>query len=320
MISVLKMSNRKYIFTWPNYNDHLKQMLQTMKDDESSQDVTLVCDDKTKIKAHQIVLKTCSSLFESMFEGLSQPNPIVFLRGIQHQELESVLKFMYLGETTYYQDRMSDLLNVAKILEVKELINVVEVSEDILSPSENSTSESLLHKKSKKSVGSLFVEPSVTTTTVNDLGLQSSQKSKHEVVIYSCDMCDYEATNQRNLTVHVKIKHKGIKYPCKKCDYISVTPRRLKLHVKVKHEGVCYPCGQCDYKAPENANLKIHIQSKHEGIKYPCNQCDYEATQQGNLKAHIKSKHEGFRYPCDWCAYEACDQSNLKRHLKFKHK
>ena len=46
----------EYNIAWENYTDHLKQMLHELKEDVNSQDVTLVCGDKRKLKAHKVVL------------------------------------------------------------------------------------------------------------------------------------------------------------------------------------------------------------------------------------------------------------------------
>ena len=37
--------------------------------------------------------------------------------------MESIMQFIYLGEATFYEERMDDFLAVAKSLEVKELFN-----------------------------------------------------------------------------------------------------------------------------------------------------------------------------------------------------
>ena len=39
--------------------------------DNGSQDVTLVCGDKTKIKAHKIILKACSPVFASILDHVN---------------------------------------------------------------------------------------------------------------------------------------------------------------------------------------------------------------------------------------------------------
>ena len=46
---------------------------------------------------------------------------MVFLRGVKKQEMESILKFIYLGEVSFNQSRMDEFLAVADILEVREL-------------------------------------------------------------------------------------------------------------------------------------------------------------------------------------------------------
>ena len=51
---------------------------------------------------------------------------MTYLRGIKHQEMESILQFMYLGEATFHQDKMNELLNVAKNLKIKVLSHSVE--------------------------------------------------------------------------------------------------------------------------------------------------------------------------------------------------
>merc|ERR1712189_161554 len=44
--------------------------------------------------------------------------------------MKSILQFMYLGQATFYQDRMNKFLNAAKSLEIKEISKTVE-SEDV---------------------------------------------------------------------------------------------------------------------------------------------------------------------------------------------
>ena len=92
-------------------------------------------------------------------------------------------------------------------------------------------------------------------------------------------------------TNHIQSKHEILKYLCNKCDYQAGYQSRLKSHIQSKHEGVKYACNQCDYQATLQGNLTKHIKSKHEGVKYACNHCDYQASYQNDLKRHIKIKH-----------------------------
>ena len=121
-----KMHQEKYKLNWHTYSDHLREMLHEMMKSNELTDVTLVCDDKRQFKAHKIVLSACSSVFKSIINDLPQNSSVIYLRGIQHQEMESILEFMYLGVATFYQERMNEFLNVAKNLEIKEISNDVE--------------------------------------------------------------------------------------------------------------------------------------------------------------------------------------------------
>ena len=118
---------------WYNYTDHLKEMLQNLRKSQILTDVTLVSDDKKQIKSHKFVLTACSSVFKNIIETLPENCSIIYLRGIQHQEIESILDFMYLGVATFSQERIDEFLNVAQNLGVKEISNnsVNDVNDDV---------------------------------------------------------------------------------------------------------------------------------------------------------------------------------------------
>ena len=157
-----------------------------------------------------------------------------------------------------------------------------------------------------ESVGNLEIKGNMNTVkqlqnnelNIEDFSTQKSRKkqkhhkeSKHAVIRYQCEQCDYFATNVSNLKRHEKSKHKEIRYSCDQCDYSATDKSNLKQHKKSKHQGVRYPCDQCEYAATQYNDLKKHQASKHEGVRYLCDQCDYVATQRSSLNRHKKRKH-----------------------------
>ena len=104
--------------------------MKEMMTSENFADVTLVSDDKKTIKAHKSVLSACSPVFMNILSLESQnSHPVIYLRGIQYPEIESILQFMYLGEAKFYEERMNEFIMVAKNLEIKELSKGIESSE-----------------------------------------------------------------------------------------------------------------------------------------------------------------------------------------------
>ena len=62
----------KLQFRWQSYSDHVGSMLHEMRKSNDLTDVTLVCDDKTQLSAHRVVLSSCSPVFRSIFSNSFQ--------------------------------------------------------------------------------------------------------------------------------------------------------------------------------------------------------------------------------------------------------
>ena len=80
-------------------------MKELMMTDDFS-DVTLVTEDKKQIKANISILSACSPVFNDILKKEKNSSPIMYLRGIQYSEMESIMQFVYLGEATFYEERM----------------------------------------------------------------------------------------------------------------------------------------------------------------------------------------------------------------------
>ena len=115
------MHQEKYSLTWHTYSDHLKSMMKELMMNEDFSDVTLVTEDKKQIKANINILSACSPVFKEIFKKEKKSSTIMYLRGIHYSEMESIMQFIYLGEATFYEERMNEFLAVAKSLEIKEL-------------------------------------------------------------------------------------------------------------------------------------------------------------------------------------------------------
>ena len=316
-------------------------------------DVTLVTDDKQQIRAHRNILSACSPVFKNILQIDSNSiNPVIYLRGIQHSEMESIMQFIYLGEAKLYEERMNEFIKVSKDLEIKDLSTGIEMnsqtdaikvdsrvhendvddnptqtfSEDCANDEHRTqmvtrpiTRNNAATKKVSRADGVKYACNQCDHQATTQQHLTTHMQSKHEGVKYACNQCDYQATKQQHLTYHIQSKHEGVKYACNQCDYQAGYQSHLTQHIQSKHVGIKYACNQCDLQFTKQSHLTRHIQSKHEGVKYSCNQCDYQATRQDNLIVHIQSQHEGVKYACNQCDYLATTQSHLKTHIRSKH-
>ena len=84
----------------------------------------------------------------------------------------------------------------------------------------------------------------------------------------------YQSATLRSLKTHIESVHEKIKYSCNQCDYQATQKGNLKTHIETVHEKVKYPCNQCGHQFSQQGYLKRHIQSVHEKIKLrPLNSC-----------------------------------------------
>ena len=282
---------------WQTYSDHLQQMLAELVDDEYTQDVTLVCDDQVKIKAHKFVLKACSHVFRMMFEEDKSPSSIVYLRGVNHEDMQAILQYLYLGEATFYQDRIHDFFKIAKDLDLKDVISEFDDNIPESKPEfqiENVVEASQLNKEIKTNHEEEFIEENNFTIPVNTI-LEACENNS-----LSCNQCSYQAKTEGALKIHMSSIHEELKYPCDQCDYRATQSGNLYRHVKSQHKTkfknlIEKPeslfCKQCPYKATTVGCLKIHVAAIHENVKYPCYVCGYKATQIGNLYRHMRVRH-----------------------------
>ena len=277
------MHQEKYSLTWNTYSYHMKSMIQELMMNEDFSYVTLVTEDKKQIKANIGVLSAFSPFFNDILKKDKNIDQIIYLRGIQYSEMESIMQFIYHGKATFFGERMEEFLAVAKSLEIKELCNA-ETNDEIDLDDEPPLSEQV-----------------------------QVVKSEDKILIS-------DHTNEQASQVKGGVISKNRKYECKQCHKIYPDKSTLSRHKRSVHDGVQYACNQCEYKATQKCNLILHIQSKHEGKRYPCEQCEYIGSHSSGLYKHIQSKHVGVKYTCDQCKYQFSQKGKLREHIKNKHK
>ena len=284
-------------------------------------DVTLVSDDKIHFQTHKVVLSACSKVFKGIMESFSQHNSVIYLRGVLHDDLESILEFMYLGKVSLSEDKLNNFLEVAKSLEIKGISNCVSLTDTV-------TSEELLDVSIKPEVSSSQKDDiiqdgtSIKMLEPFDEKVQSDAKVSKEVTKPIYDKIDEpqkKETDSKPLTTSYEPHPDGMWY-CDVCNNKYTRKVGLERHFQSTHEGMKYACNKCDFQARDKRYLTIHFQSVHEGLKYACDMCDYQASLKESLRTHFKSMHEGIRFPCNKCDYLATFKSSLRTHNMYKHK
>lgn len=71
-----------------------------------------------------MVLSACSPYFQALFVNHEEKHPIVILKDVPYADMKSLLDFMYRGEVSVDQERLTAFLRVAESLRIKGLTEV----------------------------------------------------------------------------------------------------------------------------------------------------------------------------------------------------
>ena len=292
---------------WHTFNDHILEDMKHLLSSNQFADVTLVCDENVRIRAHSFVLSACSTVFSNLFNGESQSNATVFLKGIDQRDVCQILQFMYHGKATFSEDRMESFIAASKSLEVKEIstgFKDQKEEENFCNDNQQNSNAVISESKITNHVREGEITPEqyiVTNITpkqpISDKCVANSTRSN---VCPDCGRVFYDSSNMKK---HYMREHQGVTFPCDQCDAVYLQKQPLTQHKKGVHEGQIIKCDyeNCDKEFTFKTTYKVHVKRDHENILYSCSECDFKTASNQHLKHHTESKHEGIKFECNEC-------------------
>ena len=248
--------------SWHGYSDHLREMMHGMMKNSDLTDVTLVCDDQKVLMAHKVVLSASSPVFQNIINNFSQNHSMIYLRGIQYEEMESILEFMYLGEATFHQERMEEFLKVAQNLKIKELTEMntaIDKEEDAniqkyIKLNYKWPEELKENKSVKQNAEASQVNP-VTKIDQTDDGSLKDENTGADEANREIDVIKSEPIFYSNKT-------------CQECGKAFPTASKMMRHFTSVHQGLKqFKCSVCDKRYAQKGHMNLHIKNAHEPTK-----------------------------------------------------
>ena len=304
-------------------------------------DVTLVSGDGFQAQAHKAVLSFSSSFFSQALKENPHPSPLIYLRGVNHMELQLLLEFIYTGQSHVEQDVLGGLLSVGQDLGVQGLLG----DNDSYCPKveiQTKPGRADIPKEKANNIeimkGSVLDEELKNKGSKNDLTSPCfkediSNCGKTEYPRQTSDILEDIKTNELDTTqeTHESEKEflKRVFFICDQCDFQATTLSKLNLHCQSKHFGIKHPCDLCEFKATQSQGLRDHKQRKH-GIMsqtepdqpqlFNCGLCSKELQTKKGLRLHLESKHGTNDYAkCEKCDFKTAIVKTLFNHIQSVH-
>jgi hypothetical protein len=111
---------QQFCVRWNSYQSNLQNAFPKLLNSEHFVDVTLACENEM-LKCHKVVLSACSTYFEKLLLDNPCQHPIIFMKDMKFQEMQSLVDFMYKGEVNVTQDDLPSLLKSAEALQIRGL-------------------------------------------------------------------------------------------------------------------------------------------------------------------------------------------------------
>ena len=325
---------------WDSHTSHVRSLLEELIESKNFADVTLVSDDQSVFRAHRNILSAGSKvlkhifLFEEKFQ-IGGRQSVVHLRGIKRWVMQSLLEYIYLGETSIPQDGTNEFLLAAKELGVRycddKSPQIQESNLNKIHTLENNSDDSLISFNSiQKGLTETKEHTKYLDTYTNQYQNYLLNENEHTGV--TTKNLDIATTREGQITIGFKNVISGVKNEkeienekCTDYDFESGDKNSFKTHIESTHVDMNYHCHNCYFKTTDSNELDLHVDTEHDGhennAKYQCAKCGKVLGSAKGLRLHDQNIHADKReaFSCEKCDYKSIMKSRMKRHIEHKH-
>jgi len=326
-----------FCLRWNDFAENVSGAFKELRSESDFFDVTLSCTDSGSrtLQAHKVILSACSNFFKSTFRQQTNankhPNPYIYLRGVNYNDLTSILDFIYNGEVNVAQEELNSFLAVAEELQIKGLTN-----RDSNSSSTNNASESSLGQSSSQQSQTPRKSSQGHPGTLPGARPRSAQSQEHPPVKKI-----RRSSPAPQASITPSVSHPKAQAP------IEIEPEEVKEVVNIKDDpevlglastsavnpdesqefgGEDYDESYDGYYEDDGAEMgegaegtdgtKGHRQStrkvdsgrsmdsmisKMAKNLFACNACPYQSNRWIKVRSHVYSRHRQFNLECRNC-------------------
>jgi len=324
------MAGENFCLRWNEFEANLGKVFNDLRTHPDFSDVTLACKGH-QVKAHKVVLSSCSPFFREVLKANPHPHPLLFLQNVKQADLLAVLDFMYLGEVQVVQENLASFLLVAEELEVKGLMrNSPEEQQHVKEP--------LLEEKPTTSIpwqpsttlplageAPCLIKPVPESQLKTAIPIINTQSEPSEVRIPNA----HDSVSSDDLVAEdvVDVEYNtenGIDHDD---GSIVASPEvAADVYEGSRFQGGLLMPGPSIAEArrgneANKENIASCIRKLHDNA-FQCLMCSKISTKKQGLVNHIENQHFPGSYPCDgfgcWAVFKS--RGSLNTHVQRNHK
>ncbi|KAG9510610.1 Longitudinals lacking protein, isoform G, partial [Fragariocoptes setiger] len=121
------MAEQLFCLKWNEHTATLISTFRRMLDNQLFVDVTLACEGRY-IKAHRLILSSCSKYLDELLRDNHGQHPIIILPDIKYDDIKVLIDYIYGGEVYISFNQLPSLLKAAEVLRIKGLTDAIDDS------------------------------------------------------------------------------------------------------------------------------------------------------------------------------------------------
>ena len=242
-------SPHEFQLRWSEFQTNVALSFQSLRQQPDFSDVTLVSGDGgQRFEAHKVILATGSDFFKVALSDMSNPHPLIYLRGVKAKQLEALLDYIYKGEVNVPEADLDDFLLLATELQIKGMIKSEGEGDD---QPKTKIEDKGQNQKEKSAVKGIEPIDSKAEEPTSPVVVRFKEKN--------------EFLEQKLLTMFVQ-KEQG--WSCITCGKESGGRTQMRKHVEIHIEGFIHACSFCEKDFRTSNGLQFHVYTHHKGQEH----------------------------------------------------
>ena len=278
------MTDEKLCLKWNDFQNLMQVSFGELRADKDFTDVTLACEDQS-IKAHKVVLSSCSPFFKKLLKTHSHPQPLIYMKGTKASTLAAIIDFLYLGEANVFQEELDNFLSLAEELQLKGFEGISEErfqdhqteKKTNVSQQQNMPERRISDVKCEKDANSEENVPKHLTDTFDHTETGAEVNRKQSLPERRIPDVDVKLENEETIRIYQqKPKLNSVIKPS--------TMEKIESMIEKRVDG--YYCINCGNTSKKRDHMKEHVEKHIEGLEYPCNSCNKIMRSSNTLRCH----------------------------------
>ena len=305
---------------------------KTLHGSELFTDVTLVSDDNKQIHAHKLILSAGSVHFRDILSDESHEQPMLRLNDVSYENLDWIIKYLYVGEVSLPQSSLQKFLRIANKLKCFGL------KEEGPQGSELEKVEEKYAGKEMTQIASSNVEVAESLAEEEVKIVDSTDhrpiliKTEHEIVNQTLSNTEERTHEPNEEQLHTKIEQpkdfdtdlKDSTTPFIKNDKVDILDQKNAKQILRRRTKLFPEKCRIDGKTISKCQLKellneYYFPGLHDSL-YHCNCCIKSFKSRGHIMEHVQKHVNNLEFDCDTCGIIVQSTPALRAHIQNKHR